>query len=239
MNDKSASKETQKTNTLIVNLYAGPGAGKSTSAWQIAAELKLKGLNAEYVSEYAKELVYDENFKLLDGSLQNQKIILDEQVKRLDRLIGKVDVIVTDAPLLLNTTYLKEKDSNHSSNVFDKYNSYNNTNIFINRINESKYEQRGRIQNLNESKQKDDEIKNLLLNNGFSFSECTKVTVQEQVSDIVNEFNKLNNKHINKDISKKFNNNLKTSILKKLEASTSPEKSKSSKANKVDLEVNM
>lgn len=32
----------QKRNTLIVNCFAGPGAGKTTCAWEIAAELKKK-----------------------------------------------------------------------------------------------------------------------------------------------------------------------------------------------------
>ena len=40
----------------VVNLYGGPGAGKSTAALQLVAELKKRGINADYVSEYAKEL---------------------------------------------------------------------------------------------------------------------------------------------------------------------------------------
>lgn len=30
-------------NTLVVNLYGGPGAGKTTCSWEIAAELKKRG----------------------------------------------------------------------------------------------------------------------------------------------------------------------------------------------------
>ena len=41
-------------NTLLVNLYAGPGAGKSTGAAYIFAKLKMAGIDCEYVSEYAK-----------------------------------------------------------------------------------------------------------------------------------------------------------------------------------------
>ena len=47
-------------NTIIVNLFAGPGAGKTTCAWEIASELKKRNIQAEYVPEYAKELVWDE-----------------------------------------------------------------------------------------------------------------------------------------------------------------------------------
>lgn len=41
--------------TVIVNLFGGPGAGKTTCAWEIAAELKKAGLVVEYVSEVAKD----------------------------------------------------------------------------------------------------------------------------------------------------------------------------------------
>ena len=81
--------------TLVVNAFGGPGVGKTTACWHIASELKKKGIYTEYVSEYAKELVYEEKWDMLDDSMKNQTIILAEQQKRLDRLIGKVEVIVT------------------------------------------------------------------------------------------------------------------------------------------------
>ena len=51
--------------TLVVNLFAGPGAGKTSCAWEIASELKKRGIVTEYVPEYAKELVWDENYEAL------------------------------------------------------------------------------------------------------------------------------------------------------------------------------
>ena len=43
-------------NTLIVNLYAGPGAGKSTGAAYIFLQnSKWHGIDCEYVSEYTKD----------------------------------------------------------------------------------------------------------------------------------------------------------------------------------------
>jgi len=181
--------------TKVINLFAGPGAGKSTSTWEIASALKLKGLNAEVVSEYAKELVYDENFQLLDGSLKSQKAILTEQRKRIDRLIGKVDVIVTDAPLLLNSIYLAQSDIEYYKNVLDIYNSYDNINVFVNRTN-MKYETRGRTQSLDESMLLDTKIKNLLLDNNLEYFSCNKFTAK----DIVNKLN-LNQGDINMEIT--------------------------------------
>ena len=60
-------------------MIAGPGAGKTTCAWEIAEKLKKQGYIAEYVSEIAKEYVWEERFDLLDGSLVHQKALLDMQ----------------------------------------------------------------------------------------------------------------------------------------------------------------
>lgn len=45
--------------TLYVNLYGGPGTGKSTGASYIFSKLKLAGVEAELVTEYAKDLVWE------------------------------------------------------------------------------------------------------------------------------------------------------------------------------------
>lgn len=154
---------------LIVNLYGGPGAGKSTTALQLVAELKKQGLHAEYVSEVAKDLVYAKAFDILDGSLENQKKILNEQKNRLDMIAGNVDVAVTDSPLLLNTVYLKEQNEEHLSNVLSQYNEYNNFNILISRDTSVPFENEGRIHNLEESMEKDREILSLLESSNTRF----------------------------------------------------------------------
>lgn len=74
-------------NTKIVNAFAGPGAGKTTACLEIVSQLKMRGKSAEYVPEYAKELVWDERTQLLDGSLMNQLTILCEQYKRIKLII--------------------------------------------------------------------------------------------------------------------------------------------------------
>ena len=102
----SSHKESPVHKTIVINAFGGPGSGKTTACLDITSMLKKRGFKAEYVQKYAKELIWDKNFEMLDGSEKNQKIILKEQQKRMDKLMGKVDFIVTDAPLLLNTIYL-------------------------------------------------------------------------------------------------------------------------------------
>lgn len=46
---------------LIVNLFGVPGAGKSTGAAYIFSRLKMLGINAELVTEFAKDKVWENN----------------------------------------------------------------------------------------------------------------------------------------------------------------------------------
>lgn len=149
-----------KKNTLVVNLYAGPGAGKTTCAWLIAGELKKRNIVTEYVSEYAKELVWDKRFALLDGSYENQMQVIKEQEHRLSRLRGSVEVIVTDSPLLMSNMYIKERQEEYEKTVRDMYEHYNNFNLFINRG--EHFEKEGRMHNLQESRGIDNQIKQYL-----------------------------------------------------------------------------
>ena len=43
-------------NTLVVNLFGGPGTGKSTTMAHVFAELKWRGYDCEMSNEYAKEV---------------------------------------------------------------------------------------------------------------------------------------------------------------------------------------
>ena len=47
------------TGSVHVNVFGGPGSGKSTMAYAVAAELKARGYTAECVGEVAKDCIYD------------------------------------------------------------------------------------------------------------------------------------------------------------------------------------
>jgi hypothetical protein len=83
--------------THIVNLYGGPGTGKSTTAALLFAELKMAGVNAELVQEVAKQWAWQGR----PITWENQVELFREQAWRMEILLGKVDVLVTDSPLLL------------------------------------------------------------------------------------------------------------------------------------------
>jgi len=173
---------------MKINAFAGPCGGKTTSCWEIASALKRKGIIVEYVSEYTKELVYEKDFVTLDGTLENQEIILKEQKHRQDRLYGQVQVIVTDAPLLFNIIYLEEKPDWYVKKVLDIFNSYNNLNIFIKRDKE-KFTHIGRNHNLEESIEKDKEILNFLESNDIPYIVYNYEDLDKFVNEIVNSLN--------------------------------------------------
>lgn len=131
----------------VINLFGAPGAGKSTGAAYVFSKLKMLGVNAELVTEYAKDKVWEEN----GAVFKNQAYIFGKQYFRMSRLCGKVDVVVTDSPLLLSSFYnscdiLGEEFEALVNNVF---NSYDNINAFIGRVKE--YNTAGRFQSEEDS----------------------------------------------------------------------------------------
>jgi hypothetical protein len=87
--------------TTVVNLYGGPGAGKSTSAAYLYYLLKRDGHNAELVREYVKDWAWDNRVP----RDYDQLYLLGKQIRRESMLYGKVDYIVTDSPVLLGIYY--------------------------------------------------------------------------------------------------------------------------------------
>lgn len=148
--------------TMIVNLFGGPGTGKSTTAAGLFYKLKSAGINCEYVQEYAKDKTWQDDM----FTLTCQPYITGKQLYRQHRLIGKVDVVVTDSPIILGSVY----GGAYTGPAFDQwlleaFNSFDNTNIFLNRdLTNHPYNQAGRSQTLEEAI-KVDEVTQKLLDN--------------------------------------------------------------------------
>jgi tRNA uridine 5-carbamoylmethylation protein Kti12 len=146
--------------TIIVNLFGGPGSGKSTTAAGLFHKLKINGINCELVTEFAKHITWKEDF----NTLKNQIYVFAKQHDRMFHLKDKVDVIITDSPIIMGLSYCNWDLMSRSFEqlVVDEFNRDDavNINYFINRVKE--YNPSGRSQTEEEAKEKDVEIKTLL-----------------------------------------------------------------------------
>ena len=175
--------------TKVINLLGGPGSGKSTAATGVFSQLKLKGINCEYVSEFAKEIVWEETNSLLE----NQLHIFAEQFRRQFRLIGKVEYVITDSPLLLSCIYFDHWFKKRTTKMFndsycdltrqyffESFNQFENVNWVITRNKE--YNSKGRLQSLDEAVQLDADIHNFLLKNWVDYKLTDSVHAIEDIT---------------------------------------------------------
>lgn len=169
----------------VINLFGGPGTGKSTNAAGLFFEMKSRGYKVELVTEFAKDLVYQESF----FRLKDQLMILARQNHKLWVLKDKVDYAIVDSPLLLSQHYFQDNgDYNEKlfkDFVLDTYNKYNNLNIFLQRNSEEHpYQQYGRSQTEEEAILIDESIKSILksTNSKFETILVSKTTVKDILS---------------------------------------------------------
>lgn len=177
---------------LVINAYGGPGSGKSTTCLHLVSELKKLGFSAEYVSEYAKELVYDKKYELLDGSLEHQIDILLEQNKRVERLVGNVDFIISDSPILLSPIYVNKPNEEFTNLVKELDSHYNSFTFFVKR-NINDFQTEGRIHTLEESIEIDSDIEQFLYDNDIYYGTYTHDTVDKIIPNCITTFSKMNN----------------------------------------------
>lgn len=143
---------------ILVNLYGAPGSGKSTGAAYIFAKLKMAGVDAELVTEFAKDKVWEESKE----AFNNQAYLFGKQYFRISRCADKVDVIVTDSPLPLsifyNSTEVLGKEFNEM--VMKVANSYERMDYLIYRV--KPYNPNGRFQTEAESNKLADKLVDFL-----------------------------------------------------------------------------
>lgn len=158
-----------------INLYGGPGTGKSTTTALMFARLKQftvsEGfeLHVEHIQEYVKSWAYEQR-KIRDWQ---QVYIFGKQLNRENiPLSNGVDVIVSDSPLVLGCAFAKKYSTPGYQNLialakeFDHY--YPSLNIFLRRGNR-KYVRSGRYEDEEKARQMDVEIENMLKDYGAPY----------------------------------------------------------------------
>jgi nicotinamide riboside kinase len=167
----------------VINLFGGPGVGKSTVASDLFATMKREGYNVELVNEYAKEVTWEGHFSYLDDEF----FILAHQNRRLVRLKDKVEYVITDSPILLGLAYtpVNYYPQYFSKFIHEVWDSYDNINIVLQRESR-KYDESGRNQGYEEALEKDKMMVSLLENNNDKYMKCyvdrlTKYEILEYV----------------------------------------------------------
>ena len=157
--------------TKVVNIIGGPGSDKSLFSSAIILYLNLHHKSVETIPDYAKSLVWQQNFEVL----KNQYFIAQRQYEMLDMLDGQVQFLITECSLPQVLYY----NENYADNICDVnktraqilewYGQHNNINIMVER-GDKKYVHTGRFQDEEEARAIDQGLRSMLVRTGLSFT---------------------------------------------------------------------
>lgn len=154
--------------TIIINLLGGPGSGKSTTAAGLFYRLKMDGYDCELITEFAKCRTWEQN----STALNDQFFMTASQNYKQTILLGKVDVMITDSPILIGLLYYKEQNKiirdSFETFVVETFKAQNNINFFIDR--RKVYNPNGRNQTEAEAKEIDKNNLDLLIKHNISYT---------------------------------------------------------------------
>ena len=150
----------------VINIFAGPGAGKSTTAAHVFAEMKKRHMDVELVTEYAKELLAEDRMNVL---LEDQLYVTAKQARRIKRVENKFTYLVTDAPIVQGLLY-KPHDyfTGFEPLIVEIFKTYNNHNFFLAR--KTKYDVNGRYQTEQEAIAIDSKLQDILTGHSIPFT---------------------------------------------------------------------
>jgi deoxyadenosine/deoxycytidine kinase len=154
----------------IVNLFGGPGIGKSSIASGLTYKLKKNHITCDNPYEFPKVLAWDENY----SAISDQLYVLANQHRGIVKSYGKVDYIILDSPILLSLIYKdyynEQRNNNYPSRLYrenfdnvvlDMHRGYDNINILLKR-NSGNHNNKERYHNLDESTELDTMIEDSL-----------------------------------------------------------------------------
>ena len=160
----------------VINLFGGPGIGKSSIAAGLTYKLKKKHISCDNPYEFPKLLAWDNNGE----AIKDQLYVFSNQHRGITKSWGKVDYIILDSPILLSLIYKSYYDSNNTypqrlygesfdRMVLDTFNQYDNINIVLERSEEGAHNEKERYQTLDMSKDLDRTIEDTLIKNNIPY----------------------------------------------------------------------
>ena len=172
--------------SILINLFGGPGIGKSSIAAGITYKLKKKHISCNNPYEFPKLLAWDKN----NEAIKDQLYVLANQHRGIAQSYGKVDYIVIDSPIMFSLIYKTYYNKGYPAEFYgehfnhmivDLHKKYDNINILLERSDEGKHNDDERYQTLKESLDIDKLCKNILDENNIPYHvvKVNKNTVKE------------------------------------------------------------
>lgn len=157
--------------TQVINIIGGPGCDKSLFSAAIVLYLNLHHKSVETIPDFAKSLVWQQNFEVL----KNQYFIAQRQYEMLNLLDGQVQFLMTECSLPQVMYY----NENYADNICDIgktraqilewYGQHNNINVWIER-GDKKYIHTGRFQDEDQARAIDRGLRELLEREGMAYT---------------------------------------------------------------------
>lgn len=160
--------------TKVINIIGGPGSNKSLFSSAIVLYLNMHQKSVETVPDYAKSLVWQQDFE----ALKNQYSIAQRQFEMINIIDGQVQFIVTECSLPQVLYYNEHYEDNicdvgkTRSNILKWYRQHNNVNVMIKR-GDRKYVHSGRFQDEDDARKIDHGLRATLVREGMQFTELT------------------------------------------------------------------
>jgi len=157
--------------TKVINIIGGPGSDKSLYSSAIVLYLALRQKTVEIIPDYAKTLVWQQNFEVL----KNQYFIAQRQYEMINLLDGQVQFLITECSLPQVLYYNEHYDDNicdvakTRSQILEWYKQHNNVNILVER-GSKKYIRTGRFQDEEQARHIDHGLRGILIREGMPFT---------------------------------------------------------------------
>ena len=133
-----------------VNVFGGPGSGKSTIAAWLFSQLKEAGRKIEHINEWIKTMAWQKSVP----TSYDQIYVFAKQLRREDLLVRNGIPIITDSPLPLQLAYVRknfERFYDPLAGILRCFeHDYPSFNIWLRRM--TPYRVEGRYEDLDEAK---------------------------------------------------------------------------------------
>jgi len=157
--------------TRVINVIGGPGCDKSLVTSAIILYLKLHQKTVEVIPDFAKSLVWQQNFEVL----KNQYFIAQRQFEMLELLDGQIHFLITECSLPQVLYYNEHYADNicdigkTRKQILEWYKQHNNVNVIVER-GDRKYVHTGRFQDEDQAKAIDHGLRGILARENLRYT---------------------------------------------------------------------